>query len=355
MVTKDSDHPREIVRISKKELLARVLHSIGVPSVARSMRRFRRHEVLALAYHRVLDIPDEGTFLFDPELVSASVADFTWQMNHVRKHYTPISFQFLLDHLDGKQALPARPILVTFDDGFDDNYHHAFPVLRSLDIPATIFISTGYIGQSRTFWFDWLCYLGNKAAISGKPVRLAGASFSLSGDRAQRKKGITDIFAYVKRLPDDVLRCALSDLEKDLGIRYPEEGFTQSRPLSWDQVREMNAHGIEFGSHTVTHPVLANIGDAQLREELALSRVRIEQAISCPVNVLAYPVGYDFAFNSNVIAATREAGYRVGVSYIPGVNDTREMDMFQLRRLHVERYASRFEFECMLALPRLFS
>lgn len=355
MDKKDSDYPSEILRISKKQLLARALHSIGAPSIARCIRRFCGHEVMVLAYHRVLDILDEGTFLFDPELVSASVADFTWQMNHVRRHYTPISFRFLLDHLDGKQALPSRPILVTFDDGFDDNYHHAFPVLKSLDIPATIFISTGYIGQSRTFWFDWLCYLCNKAAISGKPVRLAGASFSLNGDRAQRQKEVADIFVYVKRLPDDALRRALSDLEKVLGIRYPEDGFTQSRPLTWDQVREMNAHGIEFGSHTVTHPILANIGDAQLREELALSRACIEQAISCPVNVLAYPVGYDFAFNSNVMAATREAGYRVGVSYIPGVNDTREMDMFQLRRLHVERYVSRLEFECMLALPRLFS
>jgi len=355
METKHIDHSSEVFRINKKRVLAGILQSIGIPSVARLIRKSSGHELKVLAYHRVLNIPDDQEFLFDHELVSASVDDFRWQMEHVRRHYTPISFKTLLDHLDDRRALPRQPILITFDDGFDDNYYHAFPILKSLGIPATIFISTSYIGQPRTFWFDWLCYLCNKAAIAGKSVSLAGNVYSLSNDWGKRQKEIADIFAFVKRLPDNVLRPGLTMLEKELGIEYPESGFTQSHPLSWEQVREMAAHGIEFGSHTVTHPILANIDNAQLREELTVSRIKIEQEINCPVDILAYPVGYDFAFNNNVIETAREAGYRIGASYISGVNNLNEMDMYRIRRLHVERYDTRAEFECMLTLPMLFT
>jgi len=339
----------------KKAILTGVITAAGLSPMLTRLRSLLHSEITILAYHRILDRVNEEDYEFDPELISAWTPEFEWQMRYVRKHYTPITFRYLLDHLAGKQALPPRPILITFDDGFDDNYLHAFPVLKSLAIPATIFISTGYIGRERTFWFDWLVYLCNKAAVAGKPVRLDGKVFSFSRNSTHRHQEIANMFFYVKRLPDDRLRRALMDVEQEMGVTYPEGGFTASRPLNWDQIREMAAHGIEFGSHAVTHPILANTSSAQLRDELTVSKACLEQELGRPVDALAYPVGHDFAFNGNVIAAAREAGYRIGVSYISGVNATNNLDMFRLRRLHVERDVSRHEFQCMLALPGLYS
>lgn len=340
--------------MNKKAIVSKAMSSVGLPPVLTHLRSLYDDEITILAYHRILDIAGENDFPFDPELVSASPADFRWQMEYVRRHYTPISFRRLLDSLDGNDTLPPRPILITFDDGFDDNYRHAFPVLRSLDIPATIFISTGYIGQTRTFWFDWLYYLCNKSAVSSRAVRLGDKSFSLSRDPERRSGEISGLFGHAKTLPDEVLRESLSMLEKEHGTGYPENGFAASHPLNWDQVREMARHGIEFGSHTVTHPILANVSDAKLREELALSRSRIEQETGHPVAVICYPVGLEFAFNDKVIAMARATGYRLGVSYLPGVNSMKRMDRFRLKRLHVERYVDRDEFRAMLALPEIF-
>ena len=339
----------------KKAILAGIMTATGLSPMLTRLRSLLYSEIMILAYHRILDRVNEEDFEFDLELISAWTPEFEWQMRYVRKHYTPITFRYLLDHLDGKQALPPRPILITFDDGFDDNYLHAFPVLKSLAMPATIFIATGYIGQERTFWFDWLVYLCNKAAVAGKPVRLDGKIFFFSRNRTLRQQEIANMFFYAKRLPDDRLRRALMDVEREMGLTYPEGGFTSSHPLNWDQIREMAAHGIEFGSHSVTHPILANTSSAQLRDELTISKACLEQELGRPVDVLAYPVGQDFAFNGDVMAAARAAGYRIGVSYISGVNPASHLDLFRLRRLHVERYVSRDDFRCMLAIPRLYS
>ncbi|MBL8524644.1 MAG: polysaccharide deacetylase, partial [Betaproteobacteria bacterium] len=88
------------------------------------LRALLKSEITILAYHRILNSWDEEHFPFDVELISASCEDFAWQMEYVRSHYSPIAFRDVIAFLDGKCALPPRPLLVTFDDGFDDNYHH---------------------------------------------------------------------------------------------------------------------------------------------------------------------------------------------------------------------------------------
>jgi peptidoglycan/xylan/chitin deacetylase (PgdA/CDA1 family) len=340
----------------KKTLLSRAMSAVGLPPVVTRLRSLLRDEITVLAYHRVLDVEDEAGYPFDPELISASSGDFAWQMAYIRKHYTPITFARLLDCLDGKDRLPPRPIIVTFDDGFDDNYLNAFPVLEALGVPATIFVSTGYVDQPRTFWFDWLYYLYNMAAASSdESLNFADTSYSLSREPARRQEITAALYSHAKRLPDAVLRSEIAALEKRLGVSYPANGFARSRPLTWEQVREMASRGIEFGSHTVTHPILTNLGETQLREELAVSKARLEQETGRPVDVIAYPVGYEFAFNDNVIEEVRKAGYRLGACYLPGINKAKQMDLFRIRRLHVERYVDRSYFQSMLAFPEFFS
>jgi peptidoglycan/xylan/chitin deacetylase (PgdA/CDA1 family) len=341
--------------LNKKALVARAMAVLALPQMVTRLRGALRHEVTILAYHRILDITARGAFEFDLELVSASVADFRWQMEYLRRHYAPITFRQLIQHLDGDGPIPPRPIIVTFDDGFDDNYHHAFPVLKSLEMPATMFLSTGYIGQTDTFWFDWLVHLCHLAGHAGRSVQFAGLALSPCADTKHECPASAALLAYAKTLPDHDLRIALLALERELGVCQPPGGNEQSRPMTWEQVREMAAAGIEFGSHTVTHPILSNTAARQLDEELAGSKQRLEQELQRPMQVIAYPVGGELAFDQRVIDRVRAVGYRLGVSYIPGVNVTRQINPYGLRRLRVERYTQHPEFAGMLAVPELLS
>jgi peptidoglycan/xylan/chitin deacetylase (PgdA/CDA1 family) len=116
----------------------------------------------------------------------------------------------------------------------------------------------------------------------------------------------------------------------------------------------MSANNIEFGSHSVTHPVLSKVPPEKLTFEVQHSRQRIEFELQKPVQVIAYPVGGIEAFDQNVRTAVLNAGYRLGVSYIPGIQRPNQWDSLALRRVHVERYVNNNFFKAMLSAPEIF-
>lgn len=341
--------------MGKKELLAEYL-VVGrvLPAMAR-VRSLWRADIPILAYHRIWDVADDNRFPFDVELVSASIADFAWQMDYVRLNFTPITFHTLLQILDGEVEAPPRPVLITFDDGYDDNYHHAFPILAAHEIPATIFLSTGYIDGEQTFWYDRLAQLMLSAIPRPVPIKGWEAPLTFSSDKPSRRAALSRLLTWLKHVPNELRLETLRHIEAELGEAEPHISQPESRPLTWNQVREMSAAGIEFGSHTVSHPILSNLSHDDLRNELTESKHEIEGQIGKPVEVIAYPVGGPTAFNDEVRRAARGAGYRLATSYISGTNVKNNLDHLALRRLHVERYTSRALFASLLNLPELFA
>ena len=338
----------------KKEYLARGMAMTGLLRLSSLLRDLRAGEIPILAYHRVFDIGEETTFSFDPDLVSASCAAFTWQMQYLRDRHHPITFQTLLHVMDGKEELPSRPVIVSFDDGYDDNYLNAFPVLRSLEMPATIFVSTGYIGSGKPFWFDLVAHIMHHAPAGILTVKALGINLSLDASRDSRRMAASRVVGALKRVSNAQRLDILAWLEREYGAAVRVADFRLSRPLDWNQIREMSAAGIEFGSHTVSHPILSRLDDGELQQELAQSKRRLEQELNKPAPVLAYPVGGPEEFNDKVVRAAIAVGYRLGVSYMPGVNRLGAMDRFRVRRQHVERYISNAYFAGLLSLPEIF-
>lgn len=107
------------------------------------------------------------------------------------------------------------------------------------------------------------------------------------------------------------------------GVTYPL--------LNAEDIRDMAARGIDFHSHTRTHPSLPTLDDAQLDDEMTRSKTELENLLGRPVDYLAYPFGH---FDERVLQASQAAGYRAAFSVRPGFND-REMDRFRIRRLDV--------------------
>lgn len=340
--------------MAKKELLAKGMAVTGLHDLCTLLRRLIADQLPILAYHRVCDIEDEAAFPFDPGLVSASVSDFTRQMQHIKDRYHPITFQNLLDALDGKTLLPDCPLIVTFDDGYDDNYYNAFPVLKALGIPATVFVSTGYIGSGKPFWFDMVAHIVYKSPVGPLPANDLGITLQLDANVASRRVATANLIGVLKRVSNQRRVEFLNRLEHHHGHVVDTDAFRLSRPLDWNQVREMSAAGIEFGSHTVTHPILSMLDEASLGCELAQSRSDLERKLGKLVSVLAYPVGGPEEFNEKVIDAAQSTGYRLGVSYMQGINRLQGLDRFRLRRQHVERYTSAPYFSGLLSLPEVF-
>ena len=167
---------------------------------------------------------------------------------------------------------------------------------------------------------------------------------------SSRRAAAERLLAILKKLPDPARLEVLQQLERlvaaPLGAEHEHSGA-----LTWAQVREMSTAGIEFGSHTVSHPVLSVLDDATLEHELVDSRGVIEARTGKACRILAYPIG---ATAPRVEAAARQAGYKLGIGYQSGTNRLDRLEPFAIRRLHVERYLSRAYFQSMLALPQVF-
>lgn len=339
---------------SKKEMLAHAWSGSGLARAFLSFGPVSRGSLTMLAYHRVLDLGDEDGFAGDPELVSASTADFEWQMRFLGRHFQPTTFRRVLELTAAGMPLPPRSLVVTFDDGHADNYLNAFPILRATGVPATIFLSTDYIDSSAPFWFDLVARRFHGAPAGVVELRTVPFTASL-GDVRSRRDATERLLAQLKRVKNAARLACLAELEARLP--FARSGLEHGGPhcMTWAQVREMSAAGIEFGSHTLSHPILTQLGDEDLRRELHESRAIIRRETGQSVDVIAYPIGKRFAFDERVMKSSSECGYRLGVSYETGVDAWPCARPFALRRLAVERYTSRAMFESMLSLPGIFA
>lgn len=331
----------------KKKILARVLYFSGVCYVARLLRWRSRQTLPILVYHRVLNVADTEHFPFDVGLIDASIESFRWQMRYLQKKRTPISFGQLAKYLQDGSQLPPNPVIVTFDDGYDDNYHNAFPILKEMGIPATMFLTTGYINSQMPFWYDMLAFLIQNIDGDLFVIKVLDYSRRLPADQAGRRLVMQECVEMMKRIPNNRRLAALAELDNRYGHRYRDADLRikqMSLSLSWEQCREMSQHGIEFGSHTITHPILTSLSDQELRHELVGSKEAIEKHIGRKVSVLSFPNGGRRDFNHNVVRVAQESGYSMSVSYVGGINKLKQLERNQLKRLTPEPCNDKYVF-----------
>lgn len=309
-----------------------------------------------LAYHRVLPRAVEPGFSYDIELVSAWQDEFDWQVGYLAKHHEVITCHDLAAMIDDGRPIPRNAVLITFDDGYRDNHDVALPILQGHGVPAVVFVATGYMGSRETYWYDRLVHQMLTVAQAELPMPAGVPPLMVGGGEAQRRRAAHEALKHLKTLSDPARRDTLENWRVAMGAAEHDGFHGIDGPMDWTEVRALSEAGIEIGSHSVTHPVLARVGDdAQLERELVDSKAEIEARTGRPVVSLAYPVGGPSAYSDRVIDVARRAGYRFGFTYEPGVIDPQRMDPFRLRRLPVERYISRDRFRAMLAMPPLFT
>jgi peptidoglycan/xylan/chitin deacetylase (PgdA/CDA1 family) len=321
----------------------------------RTARSWSRPGIVILGYHRVVPLPDEQAYPFDPELISASCDEFDWQIRYLKRYMEPISLPELAACIEQGVRPPRRAVAITFDDGFDDNYLNAFPILREHGVPATFFVSTDYIGTERTFWFDHVvnCVLNTESDEIALPT---GATMRMEADKERRRLQAYQLLEQLKSVPNARRLAYLDEMKAWCTAPAASAPSALSRAMTWEQISEMARAGMDIGSHTASHPVLSQCTEEEIRSELTESKEAIETRTGQAVVSLAYPVGSAQAIDRRVIQAARECGYGVACTYITGNNPVNELTdhRFQLRRSHVERYLDRDYFSAMTVLPEWF-
>jgi len=261
------------------------------------------------------------------------------QCEHIRRHYSSVSLSQVAESPEASEPLPSNALAVTVDDGFRDFLENAFPIFRDYDIPVTVFLATDFIDGKLWLWTDQVDYLTRRSARDSVEVGLRGNRPPLRlplATEAERVAALSKLWEVMIQLPDLERRELLAALPGVMGVELPVSPPPRSMPLTWEEVRRL-AHGkIEFGAHTKTHPILSRIADdAELREEVAGSKARIEEELGQPVIHFCYPNGSTADFNSQSVQVVSESGFRTAVTTERGLNWS-DWDRFRLRRVPVD-------------------
>lgn len=300
------------MRIGKRELLARFCASLHLTDLVETLPK--RNVLMVLNYHR---IGSADQTLYDSAVFSATAEQFDEQIGYLKQRFHMATLKDALDIVQGRGPDRAS-VLITFDDGYLDNYTTAFPLLRSHGVQGVFFLPTAFIGTRRLPWWESIAYLVKNTRASqielGYPEPLSVNVNSLGVEAS------TNILLKRYKAP------SMTDPERFL--QQLEEACRLSRPtenaercfLGWDEARQMLRAGMAFGSHTHTHPILARLDAAQQLAEFRLSRQILEQQLGRTIDVLAYPVGSRSAFSPASFSGLETAGYRAAFSYYGGLN-----------------------------------
>ncbi len=277
-----------------------------------------------LAYHRIAD-PAQPSFLTYRANVSATPAGFAAQLDFLQEHFQVVSLADVLAWLEQgreQRALPPYPALITFDDGYADNLTAALPALRARHLPAVVFLTTGYIGHNRPFFWDLAAYCFQQTSY--QEADLPGCGRVQWADDAGKMRQLDAWLAWLKTVPDAAKWMAVEQLPAQLGVNVAETAFA-GLYLTWDQAREMAQAGITFGAHTHTHPIMTRVPLRQARHEACLSRERIQAELGQAVTTFAYPNGQAADYNRALQQMLQQSGFQMAFTLLPGPNRLRQM------------------------------
>jgi hypothetical protein len=181
-----------------------------------------------------------------------------------------------------------------------------------------------------------------------------GVDRDLPASRSLRRELAANLLDRMKTLDAPAQEAIITRLESQWAMpRGP--GHADCRPMNWDQLREMQAAGMEIGSHGIWHNMLAKLSPATMSEEVAGSKQALDRELQRSVDVISYPVGGLDAYNDAVVGTARAAGYRMGCSYVSGTSPIPRGPEFELRRLPVERHMDMAWFASLIGVPEAFN
>lgn len=338
----------------KLHQLAVIFTSTGLGNLFRIARPFFKNEVPILTYHRVINV--EQNYPFDSDLISATPKTFKQQMEYIKLNYHPISMAEFINAIENNTRLPKNSIMVTFDDGFEDNYTNAYPVLKKLSIPATFFVTTSYIGQSGTIWYERLAYFFNKNTVEKITVKELSLEFNLT--KTNRQECYQELIEALKLIDDSKREMILNTLYSEYGNPYLDisaQDKKLSQFMTWEQLHELSQNNITINAHSHTHPILSMLTREQLNFELSEPKKLIEEKLNSVVESIAYPVGQEDSISDTIRRETLNNKYKVGFSFISGMCDLNNLDKFNIKRLHVDQDYPFPIFKSMLSFPNIFA
>ena len=308
----------------RRAVAAAALERSGLGALLRVAPTWRG--LLALTYHR---IGTPGDAPVDRAMWDATLEDFDTQVAFLARNFD------IVGPADVGPQPAGRHVLITFDDGYRDNYTHALPILRAYNATATFFLTTGFLDRPRLAWWDEIAWM----------VRTSG------GDGAE----IPALLDRVKTLPGTQREDWLNRLGASTGAGRAPAAAAAEQWMTWRMARELLAAGMTVGGHTVSHPILARLDEDAQRAEVVACRARLEAELGIPMRWFSYPNGDGGSFDARTRAIVAEAGAELAFAFHAGfVRRSDAWDPYALPRIAVGPRTAGAAFAATVTLPQVF-
>ena len=281
--------------MSFKKIIKRGIQHLAA-RFGRHTRSHKEPQLVVLMYHRILPKQDPRTQQEEPGMM-VTPETFKMHMSLVKQHFEILPLSQWIKRKQNRETLPERCCAITFDDGWEDNYEFAYPILQELQLPATIFLVSDMIGTDQLFWPERLAHLLTDIALTcperwGHPdlAWLTNNKFSYTFTTTPPdQEQLSEIINSAKALRDEEIHQRINKIEAELQLK----NTSQPSLLSWQQMSEMCASGlIEAGGHTCHHIRLnAGQSEATLEQEIVQCKSQIEAQLGQTVDTFCYPNG----------------------------------------------------------------
>jgi peptidoglycan/xylan/chitin deacetylase (PgdA/CDA1 family) len=246
----------------------------------------------------------------------------------------PLSIDEVVAHRSEGRAYPAKSFAITFDDGFENNFSVAAPILEELEVPATFYVTTSFVDDNAMSWIDRIEYCLERTA-KGRICLPWNSEDSCFSNREEKMSVLQEIRGRVKTDPKIDIDQFVSDIFHQCATH---EIFSSDDPLdkkmTWEQVKALHDSELfTVGGHSHRHRILSYLSPDELDEEISISVHLLQDEGKVNVEHYSYPEGMEFCYSPQVIQCLKEYGIVCSPSAIDGLNKSE--DLFNLKRINV--------------------
>lgn len=264
--------------------------------------------VVVLLYHRVTALQS------DPQLLSISPEYFNAHLRYINDHFPVLRFE------DDWSQVSERSVVVTFDDGYADNFLEALPIIEDIGIPVTFFVSSDAVGSQEEFWWDELERLILTAGFRPACCHIANNENNFyweTNSTDNRLKFYTELHLLMREWSPSFREACLKQLREWSG--YDSSARYSHRALSVEELRGLaSSRWVTIGAHGVTHTRFSNLSPEEQRHEIIQSKQRLEEICGKEIAVFSYPFGGRRDYNRATLNICRTAGFRRVAANFPG-------------------------------------
>lgn len=278
-----------------------IIKAVGALGGYQLARLLTAHQPKILMYHRFSPVEKKHE-------VSAAV--FERHLKLIKRYFNPMTLAQLAKAVREQGRAPKHAVVITVDDGYRDFYEVAFPLLKHYQIPATFYVTTGFVNTDIWLWPDQVAWLLDNKTQSPR-IELAGKPFDLS---LPREKLWWPIVSHFLLVANNERLNGLTALESACAIALPKLAPEKYSAVNWQQLAEMQANAIEIGGHTVTHPSLGHMTLADATQEIQQSHQDLIQHLGACERTFCYPNGTPLDYSDALKQSVMNANYTAAVT-----------------------------------------